>query len=133
MFLLAVILFIFNPILPVYLYDRSVWVVLDLSVAAFLLFYPVFPTLFLNRSFEEQSVSKEKNVLPDWVDFPEHQRRNYLDDALELDPWVGNQNYIEVDFEEKIAKEKRILNKIKNAMEYMNPEDEFKNTLKELC
>ncbi|WP_368483009.1 DUF6804 family protein [Bacillus sp. MRMR6] len=52
--LFIIVLILFNPILPIYLYDRSIWLLIDIiaSVALF-----VKPMLINN-------IDKEKNSIP---------------------------------------------------------------------
>lgn len=94
--LLIAFLIIFNPIIPVYLYDRSFWMLLDVAAASFLLLYlPLLPVFLKDLDVEKSQPDEHAGTgftekkLPEWVDYPDQQRRQYLKESLQFDPFVG--------------------------------------------
>ncbi|MCK1997492.1 hypothetical protein MPH47_09710 [Psychrobacillus psychrodurans] len=79
-----IILFMYNPIVPIYLYDRGLWILFDV-VLLILLIIPHF------RS-DVQKGNKEEPFNDRLLRMSEPQRRRYLDESLQLDPIMMNQN-----------------------------------------
>lgn len=83
LFLYLLILIIYNPLTPVYLYSRGLWIIIDLIFLGFLV-----PLIF--KDIEKERPIKQHHLIDELATMTDGQRRNHLDEALKYDPLSMN-------------------------------------------
>lgn len=78
LFLYLLILIIYNPLTPVYLYSRGLWIIIDLIFLGFLV-----PLIF--KDIEKERPINQHHLIDELATMTDGQRRNYLDEALKYD------------------------------------------------
>lgn len=85
---------LFNPIIPVYLYDRGKWLLIDVLVIIFIL----SQNYFISKN--QIANKKQKTFLEEYNSLPPRRKREYLDELLEFDQWSSSDSWFDVDIEQ---------------------------------
>ena len=76
---------LFNPIIPIYLYDRGLWVVLDLLSAVFILFVPYIDSKNIGEKGSRKNNSKERSFIEEYEGLTDYGKRKYINSKMAYD------------------------------------------------
>lgn len=85
---------LFNPIIPVYLYDRGKWVFIDVLVILFI----ISQNYFINKN--QIANKKQKSFLEEYDSLLPGRKKEYLDERLGFDRWNSNNSWLDIDIDQ---------------------------------